>query len=363
MRLLSNADIARVCDMRTTLDALRRAYGELAEGRATYGPRIDYYAPSANPEGYHQWGAMIGASVGAGVVAVRMKSDIVSWPEGRTAEKYCGEPGTYCGLIMLFRSSDGLPVALMQDGYLQHLRVGAAAGIGTDALALPDADSLGLLGSGGMAWTFVEAIAAVRPLRTVRVYSPTPEHRTAFAARVRAELGLEAEAVSGPEDAVREAAIVATATDAMGPTFDARWLAPGAHVACVTRRELGAELLARADRTLQLGHNTVPHGTPVPMMEWAAGGIACYIAGNPDERARIPRGRSAERGRYPTLDDLLRGTAEGRQSASEITLFIATGTQGLQFAAVAGEVWRRIADDPQIGRELPTEWLLQDIRD
>ena len=112
-------------------------------------------------------------------------------------EKYCIEPGTYSGIVLLYSIVNGEPLALLQVGYLQHVRVGAAAGIGVDLMAREDADTLGLIGSGGMARTYLEAIAEVRPLRSVRVYSTTPETREAFAKRARDELGLDVEAVAG----------------------------------------------------------------------------------------------------------------------------------------------------------------------
>ncbi|MBO0869149.1 MAG: ornithine cyclodeaminase family protein [Micromonosporaceae bacterium] len=361
MRLLDNADVQSVLDMRGTIAALRRGYDDLRRGEATYVPRIDMFAPTGRPHDYYQWGSMAGVSTAYGVAAVRIKSDVVSW-EGGTTEKYCVQPGRYCGLILCFRVSDGAPLALLQDGYLQHMRVGAAAGIGTDALARTDAGILGVLGSGGMAWTYVEAIAQVRRLTEVRVFSPTPQHRTAFAGRVRSELGIEAVAVPEAEQAVRGTGIVATATDSMGPTFDPAWLDPGTHVVCVTRRELGDALLDRADVVLQLGVHTVPYGTEVPMMEWAAGAIASYVSGSPEDRRRIPPGRAPERGAWPTLLDLETGRVPGRRSDTDVTVFVATGTQGLQFAAVAGHVLE-LAEQKELGRRLPAEWFLQDIRD
>ncbi|MFP5336740.1 MAG: ornithine cyclodeaminase family protein [Actinomycetes bacterium] len=362
MRLLTNADIASVLSMAEGIAALRTGYADLARGDAAYVPRIDLYAPTGRDDDYYQWGSMAGVCRSYGVVAVRIKSDVTSWPAGGTTEKYCVEPGTYSGIILLYSIVNGEPLALLQDGYLQHVRVGAAAGIGADLMARPDADTLGLIGSGGMARTYLEAIAEVRPLRSVRVYSPTPANRERLAAAGRAELGLDVRAVGSAREAVDGAAIVATATDAMGATFDPGWLAPGTHVTCVTRRELSHALVTRADRVLQLGVNTVPHGTPVPGMEWKAGGIASYVAGRPDERSRIPSSRGAETGVFPTLVDVHRGRAEGRTSDDEITLFVTTGTQGLQFAAVGGRVWQ-LARRRDLGHPFPTEWFLQDIRD
>lgn len=362
MRVLSNDDVRSVLDMAETIGALRAAYDELRSGDATYGPRIDYYLPTGRTGEYHQWGSMVGASRHFGVVALRMKSDIASWPEGLTQEKYCLRPGLYCGLVMLFEAATGVPVALLQDGYLQHMRVGGAVGIGTDLLARAGPATVGLLGSGGMARSFLEAIAIVRPLEEVRVYSPTPSHREAFAAEMSEFLGVAVSAVSAPDEAVRSTGIVASATDSMGPTFDPAWLSEGAHVVCVTRRELGEALVERADCIVQLGVNTLPAGIPVPMMEWKAGGIASYVAGQPEERDAIPGSRGAQIGQYPTLSEVEAGLAAGRTSDEQVSLFIATGTQGLQFAAVGGRVLQ-LAAGRSLGREIPDDWLLQDIRD
>ena len=362
MRLLTNADIASVLTMSEGIAALRTGYADLARGDAAFVPRIDLYAPTGRDDDYYQWGSMAGTCRSYGVVAVRIKSDVTSWPQGRTSEKYCVEPGTYSGIILLYSILNGEPLALLQDGYLQHVRVGAAAGIGADLMARADADTLGLIGSGGMARTYLEALAEVRPLRDIRVYSTTRANRERFVAAARADLGLEVRAVESAEEAVRDAGIVATATDSMSATFDPGWLAPGTHVTCVTRRELSPELLARADRILQLGVNTVPHGTPVPGMEWKAGGIASYVSGQPHERARIPSSQTRETGVFPTLVDVHRGKAQARASDEEVTLFVTTGTQGLQFAAVGGRVWQ-LAQERGLGHPFPTEWFLQDIRD
>ena len=362
MRLLDNADVEAVLSMHEGIEALRHGYADLSRGDAAYVPRIDLYAPTGREEDYYQWGSMAGVCRSYGVAAVRMKSDVVSWPEGRTQEKYCVRPGRYCGLILLFSIVDGAPLAIIQDGFLQHIRVGAAAGIGVDALAREDARELGLIGSGGMAATFLDAIADVRHLTRVLVYSPTKEHRNAFVEAARHRHRFEIVGVGSAEEAVSGADIVATATDSMAPTFDPAWLAPGTHVVCVTRRELSDELIQRSDIVVQLGVNTIPFGTPVPGMEWKAGGIAAYVSGKAGERSRIPSSKQREVGAFPTLSMLYRGDIPGRMSPEEVSLLVNTGTQGLQFASVGGRVLQ-LAEERNLGRVIPTEWFLQDIRD
>ena len=363
MLYLSNADVQSVLDMATCLDALRAGYRDLARGDAAYVPRIDLWAPTGGDDDYYCFGSMTGVSRSAGVVAVRIKSDVIAWSDGgKTTEKYCVQPGTYSGIILLYSIRNGEPLALMNDGYVQHMRVGGCAGLGVEGLAREDGDVLGLLGSGGMARTYLEAIHQVRSLRQVKVFSPTREHREQFAGDMGELLGLSIRPVETAEEAVRGSAIVATATDAMAPTFRPEWVEPGTHVTCVTRRELDGTIVERADVVVQLGVHTIPPGTPVPGMHWPMSAVAGYVAGQPDERARLPWKAPAEDGQYPSLAEVQAGRVPGRTSPEQITLFINTGTQGLQFAAVGGRAYQ-LARQRGLGKPMPGEWFLQDIRD
>lgn len=85
-----------------------------------------------------------------------MKSDVITWPRDAhgnwTEEKYCVEPGTFCGLVLLISTKNGEPLAFINDGVLQHMRVGGGAGIGVKYLSRENSRTVGMLGSGGMAW-------------------------------------------------------------------------------------------------------------------------------------------------------------------------------------------------------------------
>ena len=173
MIFLTNEHIQQVLDMPTCIQAMEDAYHELNERRAGYRPRIDFYVPQ-EPH-YYRWGTMEGASRKLGVFAIRMKSDMLAWEnkDGFMVEdKYCMERGTYCGLIFLTSTRNGEPLAIMNDGYLQHMRVGACAGLGTKYLARANSKVLAMIGSGGMARTYAEAIKHVRPIEVMRVFSP-----------------------------------------------------------------------------------------------------------------------------------------------------------------------------------------------
>lgn len=155
-------------------------------------------------------------------------------------------------LVVLHDAADGRVRALAIGAELGSRRTGGLGGVAVDALARPDAATLGVVGAGGQAWTQVWAAAAVRPLREVTVYCRTLATREAFAARVRAELGIPARAVGSAATAVRSRDVVVLATTSPTPVVDALDLAPGTHVNAVgfkqrDRAEFGPDLLDRAE--------------------------------------------------------------------------------------------------------------------
>ena len=176
------------------------------------------------------------------------------------------------------------------------------------------------------------------------------------------KLDIEVLAVDSPEKVAREADIVATCTDSTRTVFDEpEWLKEGAHITSVRACEIGPKVIKRCDLSVKLGKNTI-EAMDEGMIRLH--GNVGYIAGQPEERSRIPN---------PTVDnykgdyfkyfmDVRAGKVAGRTSDKQVTYFINAGTQGLQFAACAGKVYQ-LAKEKGMGRELPTEWFLQDIRD
>jgi alanine dehydrogenase len=361
MLLLSNQDVEQVLDMTTCLEALEGGYQDLIAQRAAYGAKFNFWVPSdEDPDGFFRFSSMEGATRSQGVFAIRMKLDIMSFPGGQTEEKYCIEPGTFCGLILLVSTRNAEPLALIQDGYLQHMRVGGCCGLGVKYLARTNASTVGMLGSGGMARTSLRAFCEARDIRHVRVYSPTPTHREAYAQEMSEALDITVEAVDNPRDAVRDVDIFSVCTDAVTPVMDADWLQAGMHFTNIGGGT-DPRLKQRTDiLTVKLGYGSPDKSVPV-----AEGGFGGEIViGSPDEYARNPKITSAERleRRYPLLTDILTGQLPGRTSDDQITYFIDEGSQGLQFAAVGARVYQ-LARERGLGREIPTDWLTQDIRD
>jgi ornithine cyclodeaminase/alanine dehydrogenase-like protein (mu-crystallin family) len=346
--------------MGQAIDALEQAYTALAAGDGVCRPRIDIEIPTGSEGKTYRWGSMEGGSAG-GYFAIRMKSDIIyetDYSGVRTIEKYCVEPGTFCGLIFLFDTRNGAPLALLNDGHLQHIRVGADSAIGVKHMARGDARVIGMLGSGGMARSHAEAFARVRPIARIQVYSPTPEHRRAYAREMRESLGIEAVAVDTPQAACAGADIVAGCTDAKQPVLYGDWLKPGTHVTCIGGRP-DASAFARIDVALRLGDAPAPRGLP----EFGFDDEYLTYAVRSGERARrAKRAHGTQlKGRTVRLADLLSGAARGRTSPDQITFSERGNIQGAQFHAVAGKVYE-MAAARGLGREIPTSWFLQDIR-
>ncbi|MFK3980327.1 ornithine cyclodeaminase family protein [Micromonospora sp. NPDC050397] len=191
-------------------------------------------------------------------------------------------------------------------------RTGAIGGVAVDALARADARTVAVLGAGRQAWTQLWAASAVRPLAEVAVYCRTPEVREAFAARVRAELGLNARAVTTAAAAVRGRDLVLLATDSPTPVLDAGDLAPGAHVNVVGfkqqgRSEFGPDLLDRAE--------VLATDSPEQAMDY-----------QPPMLAAVPPYAD----RLHHLGAVLAGALPGRTDADQVTLFCSVGLAGTE---------------------------------
>ncbi len=147
--------------------------------------------------------------------------------------------------FFLYDSKTAQPLAMLEANYLGQIRTGAASGYATDLLANPKAETLAIIGSGFQARTQLDAIRAVRPIQTVRVWSRSEEKRLKFAEE------RSVTAASSAEDAVRGADIVVTATNAKDPVLESSWISDGTLVNAMgsnvaNRRELPADLVKRA---------------------------------------------------------------------------------------------------------------------
>src|SRR4051794_33811228 len=162
-----------------------------------------------------------------------------------------GGGGTRFG-VLLYRASTGELLALLESDYLGQVRTGAASGVATKFLAREDARRLGVYGSGRQAVSPGAAVAAVRSLESITVWSRNAEHRERFAQELTKELGIPAQPASAPEAAARGQDVIITITTARDPVLLGEWLEPGVHINAagsnsLLRRELDDAAVQRAD--------------------------------------------------------------------------------------------------------------------
>lgn len=378
MRIINNELVAQLLTMDDCIQAQEAAFKKLPSGRAIHRPRIDMYYPCGREDGYFRWGTMEGAC--DGYFAIRMKSDIIVWPGDKTGnwteDKYCREPGTYCGLILLVSTDNAEPLAFINDGALQHMRVGGGAAIGVKYLSRQDSHVVGMLGSGGMARSFLEAFTCVRDIQQCRVYSPTARNREAYAQEMSRRLRIEVLPVDNARAAVKGADILSSCTDAMKPVYDADWIEPGMHVTNVGRREMPDAAAEKFDVVIRQGTAGLQMKQTERFQAERGLSPAAFIGGTVEEMKRLPaknpqpgfggddpefkdRGRGGDK---PDFADLVSGRAKGRTDPRQVTFYRNVGNQGLQFSAVSAVVYKK-AIELGLGREIPTDWFLQNIRD
>jgi alanine dehydrogenase len=146
---------------------------------------------------------------------------------------------------------------------LSPLRVGASSGVASRYLAPEGANSVGLLGSSKQARRQLQAIVRTVPsIDRVRVYSPTQEHREAFARETSDWLGVPVEAVGSAEEAVRDADIVDSSTNTRTPTFEWSWVKPGALVMAIGGGQLPDDVLTDARTVLPTWDSTADESNP-----------------------------------------------------------------------------------------------------
>ena len=329
--LLDNGDVRRVLRMRDAIDSLEAAFLDYADGRAVNRPRSHTYT-ERGPGRHYLFKTMDGSLPAAGIHALRLTSDLTEERDGKRVKVPAAPGGRYVGLVLLFDLYTLAPTAIVQDGYLQRVRVGATSAIAAKRLARPGARVIGMLGAGWQAGAQVEGLREVFDVAEVRVFAPTRDKLEAFAT------AHDATAVDSAREAVEGADVVVLATNAQQPVLDGQWLSPGQHVNSVQLHELDDATVARADVV-------VVRSREEPTFHYA-----------PDHAPRAARHRSLTDA--VELGEVLAGRA-GRTRDDQITLFTGGGGLGIQFAAVADTVVRA-AHAAGIGRELPTEWFTEE---
>ncbi|MFC6017298.1 ornithine cyclodeaminase family protein [Plantactinospora solaniradicis] len=287
--LITDAEVAARLDAGTAVATIREALVAAYEGRLVAPPRVS-------------------APLGGGRLMVAAGESTGEWYGFSSYDTFGHSEAEQ--VVALHDAGTGRVRAIAVGEEIGSRRSGALGGVAVDALARPEASTVGVIGAGGQAWTQVWAIAAVRRLREVTVYSRTPAGREKFAARVRAELGIAARAVPSGSEAVRGRDVVVLATTSPTPVISAADLRPGTHLSTVGykqvgRAEFGTDLLDRADLLV-------------------TDSMAQAGAYDPPMLAAVP----PYAGRLRPLGAVLAGAVPGRTTADQVTMFCSVGLAG-----------------------------------
>lgn len=349
--ILNNDEIARLLPMDAAIEALERGYRDLAAGDGANVSRIEIAAPTPEEGAVYVLKVMNGVHPGTALGTIRLNSDIIGWAEVAGSTRRVKKPAApgerYVGLVLLFSTETGEPLAIVPDGVLQRLRVGATNAIAARYLAREDARTVAIIGAGWQAGAQAMAIRAVRPVTRIQVYSPRPESRTAFAAETAERLGISVVPCESVAAACDGADIVLCATSAIDPVLGPEAIRPGVHYSTIKPAEMPAPTVAACDyAVVHLRDNSpvVVRTRGVELAEETKGTLA------PD--AEI------DEAAMPELTDLLTGAAPGRTDAAQSTCFLNYSGTGFQFTLVAGALYAR-ARAEGAGRDLPTEWFTQ----
>ena len=305
VRILKATDIRECFSMAQAINSMKSAFTQLSEGTAIVPERVSVnvdagvslYMPGYLPEGGH---------LAAKIVTV--------FPKNRAA----GFP-VIQGVVLVLDSETGEVRALMDGSYLTALRTGAASGLATDILALPDAAVLTVFGAGAQARTQVEAVRTVRSIEEIRIVDKSLESANVFAGEIE---GAHVTVMEDSREAVEGAQVVITATDSLEPVFPGSVLDPGTHVNAIgaftpEMRELDGDLVSKAKVVVDY-RDTV-------MVE--AGDLTQAIDEGVFDLTKI----------HAELGELVNNSRPGRENPEEITLFKSVGN-AVQDVAVAGAI-------------------------
>jgi ornithine cyclodeaminase/alanine dehydrogenase-like protein (mu-crystallin family) len=241
----------------------------------------------------------------------------------------------HSNISVFYNTENGALEALIDPSAMAWIRTGAASGVATKYMALPDASIVGCIGTGRQAVTQLEAVCCVRPIKLIRVFSRNEDNRNRFSRQMADTLGVEVQPAATTADCLRGAQIVVTITNSSEPVFDGKLLEPGMHINAAgansaSRREVDEETVKRSE----------------------------LIAVDNMEQAKMECGElidAAARGSFRwedavELHDVVSGKAK-RPSLEAITLFESQGI-GIEDVAGYAHVLRK-AKEQGVGQPLP----------
>jgi ornithine cyclodeaminase len=214
------------------------------------------------------------------------------------------------GFIVLFEPDNGTPVCVVHAGEVTAIRTAAASAVATDALARKDAKHLAILGTGEQAATHARAISKVRALDSITIWGRSNERAQALTDKLRAELKLPITVAASVQQAVANADIISTVTAASEPILKSEWVQPGTHINVVGSSHAGP---AEIDNAL------------VARVRFFADSREGVLNQGAEFLRAKHAGLIGDSHILAEIGQVLAGTAEGRRSPDEITIYKSLG--------------------------------------
>ena len=311
---LRESDVEHLLTMQTTLELVERVHREYSTGNALDVPRERTRLPKA---ALH---ILQGAVPSAGVLGYK------AYTSSREGVRF---------IVYAFSAERGNLDAIVEANYLGMMRTGAAGGVAAKWLARKDAKTVGVFGSGWQAQGQIEALAAVRKIERVKVWSRTAEKLAKFCEAMRSKLSLDVVPAASAEDAVRGSDIIVTITTSATPVFNGDWVGVGTHINAAGSNSLLRQEIDEA--TVRKANPVVVDSRPSAMKE--AGDLLPAL-----EKGRLHMGALTE------LGEVIAGTRPGRTSAEQVTLFESQG-MAMQDLIIAAEL-AKLARAQGLGTEI-----------
>jgi ornithine cyclodeaminase len=324
IRMLNRDDVHALLPMPRCIELMRHAMALVSDGETVQPIR----QVLRQPDGRGVLSMMPGHTSEPAWLGIK----VVSVFPGNFGTSY----GSHQGLVLLFDTDHGAPVAIVDGGEITAIRTAAATAVATDVLARPDAASLGIFGYGEQAASHLRALTVVRPFHRIVVWGRDLAKAQRFAATQASDLGLPITATASPEEAAR-CDVVTTLTASPDPVFFGRWLRPGQHLNVVgssipSTQEVDVETVVATRFFVDFRDS------------------ALQLAGE-FRRAR-DRGLVGDDHILGCIGDVLRGRVPGRSDPAEITLFKSLGMVCEDLVA-ADEVLREAR---RTGRGTVVDW-------
>lgn len=345
--IIGNKDMPGLASTKEYIAAIEGAYLELGKGDAQELPRRRIYHPHADKTDHYYWfNEMAGVVPGIRTMGLRINSATVNVARKRGNARF-GFPGAFSALVLLFDTQTNELLAVLQDFYLNPIRVAATSAIVTKRLARDDAKVMGLFGSGTQALLQAKHTCAVTNLEEIRVFSTRPERRENVARQISEHIGVKAVPVAHARDAVAGCDIVTTATNSNEPVFDGDWLEPGTHVNTMigsdyflARRETDEKTVLKSDMIVVNSKDSI------------------RLDKQPELYPLLRKGILEWGDIYEISDLLVKKNVHGRSSSSQITYHNNNVGMGIQFAAIGKLIYER-AKRKGLGTEVDQSLFMQ----